>query len=378
MGKEKNAEKCTGPMPEPEPKTKKYRTRSGNAKTKPWNTPTKSIQEFEQFTEDHTNTSKTKAPLSEVLKSLIVIDKYKVLYCRTGKTGSWTTMQLLYNLELGTNMSRREVRKFAREKRLPILSDFSEEDIWLRLATYKKFLVARNPLERLASVWSGFFVTYPVYGWNEKYSSMMETICPEMKTKKITCNKTIEIKWKGNQTHQLVPFKAFAKAVAASANRTEFQNQHWKPISEICSPCQITCNKTIEIKWKGNQTHQLVPFKAFAKAVAASANRTEFQNQHWKPISEICSPCQIHYDFVGHMENLAEDLNTFFRHDVGVVGRDNIFPQRKPRIGDQMLHKDFQKVSIEDMNNLYERHNYYKDPSSEEKKDFLQTIHFIF
>ncbi|XP_035697722.1 carbohydrate sulfotransferase 11-like [Branchiostoma floridae] len=213
-------------------------------------------------------------------------------------------MQLLYNLELGTNMSRREVRKFAREKRLPILSDFSEEDIWLRLATYKKFLVARNPLERLASVWSGFFVTYPVYGWNEKYSSMMETICPEMKTKK------------------------------------------------------ITCNKTIEIKWKGNQTHQLVPFKAFAKAVAASANRTEFQNQHWKPISEICSPCQIHYDFVGHMENLAEDLNTFFRHDVGVVGRDNIFPQRKPRIGDQMLHKDFQKVSIEDMNNLYER---YKD-----------------
>eukprot|EP00058_Branchiostoma_floridae_P003073 XP_002588561.1 hypothetical protein BRAFLDRAFT_79511 [Branchiostoma floridae] len=60
MGQEKNAEECTEPMPEPEPKTKKYRTRSGNAKTKPWNTPTKNSQEFEQFTDDHTDASKTK------------------------------------------------------------------------------------------------------------------------------------------------------------------------------------------------------------------------------------------------------------------------------------------------------------------------------
>ncbi|KAI8495034.1 hypothetical protein Bbelb_270200 [Branchiostoma belcheri] len=44
----------------PEPKTKKYRTRSGNAKTKPWNTPAKNIQEFEEIIEDHTDAEKTK------------------------------------------------------------------------------------------------------------------------------------------------------------------------------------------------------------------------------------------------------------------------------------------------------------------------------
>eukprot|EP00058_Branchiostoma_floridae_P012296 XP_002597784.1 hypothetical protein BRAFLDRAFT_121657 [Branchiostoma floridae] len=60
MGKEKNAEECTEPVPDPEPETKRYRTRSGKAKTQPWNTPAKSIQEFEQFIEDHTDASKTK------------------------------------------------------------------------------------------------------------------------------------------------------------------------------------------------------------------------------------------------------------------------------------------------------------------------------
>eukprot|EP00058_Branchiostoma_floridae_P011403 XP_002596891.1 hypothetical protein BRAFLDRAFT_76400 [Branchiostoma floridae] len=52
MVREKNAD-----FESPE-KTKRYRTRSG--KTKPWNTPAKEIQDFEQVTEDHTDSSKTK------------------------------------------------------------------------------------------------------------------------------------------------------------------------------------------------------------------------------------------------------------------------------------------------------------------------------
>eukprot|EP00058_Branchiostoma_floridae_P022557 XP_002608047.1 hypothetical protein BRAFLDRAFT_74996 [Branchiostoma floridae] len=52
MVREKNAD-----FESPE-KTKRYRTRSG--KTQLWNTPVKEIQEFEQVTEDHTDSSKTK------------------------------------------------------------------------------------------------------------------------------------------------------------------------------------------------------------------------------------------------------------------------------------------------------------------------------
>ncbi|XP_078681513.1 carbohydrate sulfotransferase 9-like [Branchiostoma floridae x Branchiostoma belcheri] len=250
-----------------------------------------------------TRSEASMTPLSQVLRNLVVIDRYKVLYCRAGKTGSWTTLQLLYNLELNTNISRHEVRKLALEKPLPVLSDFSEKDIQLRLATYKKFLVARNPLERMASVWSGFFATYPWFGWNEKYQSMMETICPNTTAKK------------------------------------------------------VVCDRVTEIKGIGNQTHQLVPFRAFAKAVAAAGNITKFSNPHWTPINKICSPCLLQYDFVAHTESLAEDLRTFFQI-VGVSEKNNIFPQKRTRIGDKMLLEVFKKVSIEDIYRIGER---YKD-----------------
>ncbi|XP_035688664.1 carbohydrate sulfotransferase 14-like [Branchiostoma floridae] len=183
-------------------------------------------------------TQASKTDFAHVLRNLVVIDRYKVLYCRAGKTGSWTTLQLLYNLELETNMSRRDVRKLAEKKPLPVLSDFSQDGITHRLATYKKFLVARNPLERLASVWSGFFLTYPQFGWNERYQGMLRVICPENSTKNETCHEATEIKGNGNKTHRLVPFRAFIKALAE--NRTEFSNQHWRPINELCSPCQVS------------------------------------------------------------------------------------------------------------------------------------------
>ncbi|CAH1242683.1 Hypp6949 [Branchiostoma lanceolatum] len=56
MGRETSGD---GGTPEPET-TKRYRTRSGNAKTKPWNTPARDIPEFETIVEDHTDANKSK------------------------------------------------------------------------------------------------------------------------------------------------------------------------------------------------------------------------------------------------------------------------------------------------------------------------------
>ncbi|CAH1258919.1 CHST10 [Branchiostoma lanceolatum] len=197
------------------------------------------------------NINRSETPPRDILENLVVVDKYKVLYCRVYKGGSWSTLQLLYNLELGTNMSRNEVRRLATNtsQPLPVLAEFPEDEIRVRLNTYRKFLVARNPLERLASVWNSFFVGWPMYNWNERYQRMREAVCP--------------------------------------------------------------------------------------------------------PTSHN----EVNYDFVVHMENYAEDLETFFRQ-VGVVGRDNLFPTKRARKGANVLVKAFKNVPIEDVQQMQER---YKD-----------------
>ena len=59
---------------------------------------------------------------------------------------------------------------------------------------------------------------------------------------------------------------------------------------------------------KGND----VTFPEFIKFVIDSATTNTLDN-HWKPIYEMCHPCDIHYDLVGRMENFAKDTTVVLR-----------------------------------------------------------------
>ncbi|XP_019625570.1 PREDICTED: carbohydrate sulfotransferase 9-like [Branchiostoma belcheri] len=54
-------------------------------------------------------------------------------------------------------------------QRFKTLNSYSEEEASLRLATYRKIIVVRDPLERLASAWTNKFVYMPkrngYWGW---------------------------------------------------------------------------------------------------------------------------------------------------------------------------------------------------------------------
>ncbi|KAM9792491.1 carbohydrate sulfotransferase 12-like [Neosynchiropus ocellatus] len=36
-------------------------------------------------------------------------------------------------------------------------------------------------------------------------------------------------------------------------------------------------------------------------------DRTDLSNEHWQQVYRLCHPCQVHYDFIGQLENLESD-----------------------------------------------------------------------
>ena len=50
-------------------------------------------------------------------------------------------------------------------------------------------------------------------------------------------------------------------------------------------------------------------------------------NEHWAPYDELCQPCVVNYDFLGHYENLEDESNYVIRQ-LGAEKR-VAFPQRQ-------------------------------------------------
>ncbi|XP_078681837.1 carbohydrate sulfotransferase 9-like [Branchiostoma floridae x Branchiostoma belcheri] len=78
----------------------------------------------------------------------VVYEKKKIIYCRTGKTGSTTTSTLLYNLENGFNVKAVAMKTSNSLSKPRLLNSYTEEEIALRLSTYYTIVVTRNPIER--------------------------------------------------------------------------------------------------------------------------------------------------------------------------------------------------------------------------------------
>ncbi|XP_066285641.1 carbohydrate sulfotransferase 10-like [Branchiostoma lanceolatum] len=237
------------------------------------------------------NSSLSTIPLNTAV--FIVNEKQKIIYCRAGKTGSSTTATVLYNLEHDYNMTVRQVNKQKEKLPFRLLSRhfYSEEEISFRLLTYNSLIVARNPLERLASAWMDKFVRNSQLGYNDRYQSMLETL-----------NSSI--------------------------------------------------NGIQKAKRKNRPTTRQVPFLAFLRAAAASEE--QWSDGHWMPISDVCAPCRIHYDYIAHTETLAEDLRLFLRK-AGVTDRDHILPETKETRTERSLLDVYRVVSLEDLRKVMQK-----------------------
>ena len=66
-----------------------------------------------------------------------------------------------------------------------------------------------------------------------------------------------------------------------------------------------------------------VTFTEFVRHIIDPRTRRPF-DRHWQPFYQLCQPCRIRYDFIGHYETLIADS----RYVLGRLGiRDDQFPQ---------------------------------------------------
>ena len=98
-----------------------------------------------------------------------------------------------------------------------------------------------------------------------------------------------------------------------------------------CSICLIACRqakpfkkttKLIKRRYRtpGNRTGKPT-FNEFVTFLIDSRTKLPF-DRHWMPYHELCKPCQVHYDFIGHFETLNQDadyvLNKMGLHNVSL------------------------------------------------------------
>ncbi|XP_035668722.1 carbohydrate sulfotransferase 10-like [Branchiostoma floridae] len=222
----------------------------------------------------------------------VVNERYKLLYCQVFKTGSTTTLTILHNLEHNERRSTHDMRAKLEDLPFKRLADYTDEEVRLRLETYSKLLIVRNPLERLASAWQDKFIFAPSEYWRKRYHSMVETI------------------------------------------------------SQNPSDGQITPEAT------NNKQYPQVPFTAFIKAVAT--NKTEWEDPHWQLISNLCAPCLINYDFIAHTDTIAQDFPLFFKK-AAIVGRDDLLPENRQQKAEKMFWELYKQIPMGDMRRIKQK-----------------------
>lgn len=91
-----------------------------------------------------------------------------------------------------------------------------------------------------------------------------------------------------------------------------------------------------------------VTFVEFAAYLTGPENVTF--NEHWKPVYNICRPCQIKYDFIGKYETLYSDSD----HLLKLAGvQSSAFPRVKPSNTSESLRKYYTSLTSQTITQLF-------------------------
>ncbi|XP_064086270.1 carbohydrate sulfotransferase 11-like [Macrobrachium nipponense] len=157
------------------------------------------------------------------LTFLLADDKYKVIYCFIPKVGctSWKRVFMI----LGNISDAKQVDDIDLASphylmgKMQLLQTTKEDELIVKkLENYKKFIVVRHPIERLASAYFGKI--HHKEGILEKQRLLLPFL---WKTRK-------------NATVMDITWPEFVSFVVRKRGRSD---EHWTPYESLCLPCQI-------------------------------------------------------------------------------------------------------------------------------------------
>ena len=93
-----------------------------------------------------------------------------------------------------------------------------------------------------------------------------------------------------------------------------------------------------------------VTFREFVLHIIDPRTRQPF-DRHWRPMHELCQPCRIHYDFIGHTETMAEDS----RYALSRLGiRLDLFPHQNAHDSPNRVNEAFAQLTESEIQRLIE------------------------
>jgi len=137
---------------------------------------------------------------------------------------------------------------------------------------YYKFLFVREPLDRVVSAYRDKILADPAY-------HIDDYILKHHRTKQSVVN---------NSTERSSTSRPASAAGSERSSKNMTRNQ------------SASINATVV-------TEAMPTFAEFIDYVLAERDAGKRLDRHWLPQSELCSPCLVNYDFIGHQESLHAD-----------------------------------------------------------------------
>ncbi|XP_061655063.1 carbohydrate sulfotransferase 10 isoform X2 [Phyllopteryx taeniolatus] len=244
----------------------------------------------------------TRIPISKfVLDRIFVCDKHNILFCQTPKVGNTQWKKVLITLN-GAFSGVEEIPEnlvHDHEKNgLPRLSSLTPQEITHRLKNYFKFFIVRDPFERLISAFNDKFIKNPR---SEPW-----------------------------YRHDIAP------AIIRKYRRSHRDSDH-----------------------AASGLH----FEEFVRYLGDVEGRRRMDRQfgrhiiHWMTYAELCAPCDIHYDVIGHHETLERDAAHILRR----AGIEQLvsYPAIPPgitRYNKTKIERYFSGITKRDIRRLYARY----------------------
>ena len=288
----------------------------------------KRVERLDQYCSAFKSNSQGKFDVTLVNYRAMFIDKAKLLICSVPKASSSTWLNMMMDLEEYTNLVNR-----------PVVSDV--DPIWERISltqnlenstlvaerfqTYTKFFIARNPFTRILSAYTSKF-TQKQYPYENMYAP-----------------KIIKANYLSHLKPDLIEkVRTYLKGTMHNNSKLELEDNIIQQIKRLDAG-------------EGNYNIAFIEFLNYLIADIAESGRDSLDH-HWAPVTIVCNPCTVRYDFIVKFETLQEDSEVLLDYVQAHYSHRNTveFPRRSPTIDSNRCNEAFKEIPVEVKEKIYQ------------------------